>query len=334
MSEQQPPETSYAQFTRNRLSRQKAAAFSKLNESMPKDENQWQETREVHRFATPEDVYRTISSLVQDIQGEHLPEDLRRLIYIAVCCVDHSENESDAYRKYRSRVHAKGDLGELTIRNYMSLVRGLIALLDGVYLKLRHRGFEGTLLYAPLSLGALGHYKQAPEQFTSCFPTTTITPEVQASLPLYLPFIVATRHPEYRYKKVCQALGTNILSEEEYIKFVSVLQSRRPIPHELPALDTPDPSVAFSDSKGCYDPVRDQWVPIIIPNPAGFKPFEIPESIQQIIARAGKQQDDPVSLDVPGAVIFSFRWSRDHQEVVDRVIDVLVSLCLRNRARG
>ncbi|EXL67124.1 hypothetical protein FOPG_16735 [Fusarium oxysporum f. sp. conglutinans race 2 54008] len=333
MSGKQPPQTSYVQFNRDRLLRQQSAAFSKLNESIPKGENQWQEAREVHRFATPQDVYRTVSSLVQDVQGEFLSEDLRRLIYIAVCCVDHSENEAEAYRKYRSRVHAKDDLREFTIRNYMSLVRGLVALMDEVYLKLRHRGFEGTLLYAPLSLGALGHYKQAPEQFTSCFPTAAFTPEVQASLPLYLPFIVATRHPEHRYRKVCRALGTKILREEEYVKFVSVLQNGRPIPYVLPA-NAPDPSVAFSDSKGRYDPVRDQWVPVTIPNLAGFKPFEIPESLQQIIARAGKQQDDPVRLDVHGAVIFRFGWSRDHQEVVDRVIDVLVSLCLRNRARG
>ncbi|EGU87506.1 hypothetical protein FOXB_01977 [Fusarium oxysporum f. sp. conglutinans Fo5176] len=256
MSGKQPPETSYVQFTRDRLSRQQAAAFSKLNESIPKDENQWQEAREVHRFATPEDVHRTVSSLVQDIQGEFLPEDLRRLIYIAVCCVEHSENEAEAYRKYRSRVHAKDDLREFTIRNYMSLVRAAIAL------------------------------------------------EVQASLPLYLPFIVATRHPEHPYETVCRALGTNILSKEDYFKFVSVLQRGGP---------------------GRYDPVRDQWLPVTVPNLAGFKPFEIPESIQQIIARAGKQQDDPASQDIPGAIIFTFRWSRDHQKVVDRVIDILVS---------
>ncbi|KAF4493903.1 hypothetical protein FAGAP_9972 [Fusarium agapanthi] len=304
MSGKQPPGTSYVQFTRDRLARQRAAAFSKLNESIPKNENQWQEAREVHRFATPEDVHTTVSSLVQDGQGEFLPEDLRRLIYIAVCCVEHSENEAEAYRKYRSRVHAKDDLGELTIRNYMSLVRGLVALTDELYPKLQHRIFEATLLYAPLTLGALGHYKQAPDQFKSSFPTAAIAPEVQASLPLYLPFIVATRHPEHPYETVCRALGTSIIGKEEYFKFVSVLQR---------------------GGTGRYDPVRDQWLPVTIPNLAGFKPFEIPESIQQIIAQAGKQQDDPVSQDVPGAIIFRFRWSRDHQKVVDRVIDILVS---------
>ncbi|EWZ77859.1 hypothetical protein FOXG_21051 [Fusarium oxysporum f. sp. lycopersici 4287] len=312
-----------ASHQRDQPSRQQAAAFRKLIEKIPKSENEWQDAREVHRFATPEDVYRTVLSLVQDIQGEYMPEDLRRLIYIAVCCVDHSENEAEAYHKYRSRVHAKDDLREFTIRNYMSLVRGLVTLLDGLYLKLRHRGFEAALLFAPLNLGALGYYKQAPDQFASCFPTIEITPEVQSSLALYLPFIITTRHPEYRYKKVCRALGTNIFNEEEYLKFVSVLQSGRPIPYVLPAPNTPDPSVASPDNKGRYDPVRDQWLPVTIPNLTGYKPFTIPESIQQIIARAGKQQDDPVSQDILGAVIFRFRWSRDHQEAVDRVIDVL-----------
>jgi energy-converting hydrogenase Eha subunit H len=100
----------------------------------------------MHRFAAPEDVYRTVSSLVQDVQGEFLRDDLRRLIYIAVCCVDHRENEAEAYRKYRSRVHAKEDLREFTIRNYMSLVRGLVALMDGLYTELRHHAFEVLLL--------------------------------------------------------------------------------------------------------------------------------------------------------------------------------------------
>ncbi|EGU86804.1 hypothetical protein FOXB_02672 [Fusarium oxysporum f. sp. conglutinans Fo5176] len=292
-----------ASHQRDQPSRQQAAAFRKLNEKIPKSENEWQDAREVHRFATPEDVYRTVLSLVQDIQGEYMPEDLRRLIYIAVCCVDHSENEAEAYHKYRSRVHAKDDLREFTIRNYMSLVRGLVTLLDGLYLKLRHRGFEAALLF---------------DQFASCFPTIEITPEVSL-----FPISGRGKANESRYKKVCRALGTNIFNEEEYLKFVSVLQSGRPIPYVLPAPNTPDPSVASPDNKGRYDPVRDQWLPVTIPNLTGYKPFTIPESIQQIIARAGKQQDDPVSQDILGAVIFRFRWSRDHQEAVDRVIDVL-----------
>ncbi|KAG7414922.1 hypothetical protein Forpi1262_v016832 [Fusarium oxysporum f. sp. raphani] len=312
-----------ASHQRDQPSRQQAAAFRKLKEKIPKSENEWQDAREVHRFATPEDVYRTVLSLVQDIQGEYMPEDLRRLIYIAVCCVDHSENEAEAYHKYRSRVHAKDDLREFTIRNYMSLVRGLVTLLDGLYLKLRHRGFEAALLFAPLNLGVLGYYKQAPDQFASCFPTIEITPEVQSSLALYLPFIITTRHPEYRYKKVCRALGTNIFNEEEYLKFVSVLQSGRPIPYVLPAPNTPDPSVASSNNKGRYDPVRDQWLPVTIPNLAGYKLFEIPESIKQIISKAGQEQDDPISRDVPGAVIFTLGWSQVHQDVVNRVIDAL-----------
>jgi hypothetical protein len=147
MSGTLPGQASYGRNQRERLSRQQAVAFNRLNESIPKDDNQWQEARKVHRFATPEDVNRTVLCLVQDIQGEFLPEDLRRLIYIAVCCVDHRENEAEAYRKYRTRVHAKDDLKEFTIRNYMSLVRGLVAVMDKLYLKSRHRAFEASLLF-------------------------------------------------------------------------------------------------------------------------------------------------------------------------------------------
>ncbi|KAK2666624.1 hypothetical protein RAB80_017741 [Fusarium oxysporum f. sp. vasinfectum] len=310
-----------ASHQRDQPSRQQAAAFRKLIEKIPKSENEWQDAREVHRFATPEDVYRTVLSLVQDIQGEYMPEDLRRLIYIAVCCVDHSENEAEAYHKYRSRVHAKDDLREFTIRNYMSLVRGLVTLLDGLYLKLRHRGFEAALLFAPLNLGALGYYKQAPDQFASCFPTIEITPEVQSSLALYLPFIITTRHPEYR--RFAERLVPTFSTRRNTSSLSLSCKAEDQYPTYSPAPNTPDPSVASPDNKGRYDPVRDQWLPVTIPNLTGYKPFTIPESIQQIIARAGKQQDDPVSQDILGAVIFRFRWSRDHQEAVDRVIDVL-----------
>lgn len=117
--------------------------INKLDGIVPKTEEQWSVTRQHNNFETPEDVHRVVSALVHD---GHLSQELRKLIYIAVCCVDHSENEAEAYHKYRTRVQANG-LTELTIRNYMSTVRGIVKLLDELFLVFGYRAFEAFLLY-------------------------------------------------------------------------------------------------------------------------------------------------------------------------------------------
>lgn len=126
------------------------AALMKYSDCIPKTEEQWQEARRRNGFQTSEDIDRTVLALVQD---GSMRSDLRRFIYIAVCCVDHRKNEAEAYRKYRARVHSK-DLTELTIRNYMSLVRGVIALMDELYPRMHHRAFEAVLLYGECIIAA------------------------------------------------------------------------------------------------------------------------------------------------------------------------------------
>ncbi|RSL89661.1 hypothetical protein CEP52_014838 [Fusarium oligoseptatum] len=297
----------------------RAAAFRELDRTIPKDEHQWREARQMQRFETPEDVYRTVSSLIRDNQDALLHEDLRRLVAIADCCVESRKDETKAYRKYRSRFgYGLADNirpTDYTIRNYMSLVRGLVTLIDQVYPRLRHRAFE-AVLYAPLNLPALGYYKQEPDQFKSCFRRSKIVPEVQASLTPNLAFIVAIRHPELPYKAVCEALNTKVLGEEEHLRFVSVFQSQRPIPYML--LDP-----ASLDNKSRYDTARDQWRFVTVPDLVGYELFAIPESIQQTIATAGKQQDDCVRQEVPGAAVVRFKWSRDHEEAVSQVVSEL-----------
>ncbi|RSL93038.1 hypothetical protein CDV31_014891 [Fusarium ambrosium] len=301
----------------------RATVFRELDRTIPKHEHQWQEARRMQRFETPEEVYRTVSSLIRDNQDALLRDDLRRLVAIADCCVESRKDETEAYRRYRSRF---GDgladstirPTDYTIRNYMSLVRGLVALIDKLYVRLRHRAFE-SVLHIPLGFPALSYYRKEPDEFKSCFGRSKIVPEVQASLTPYLPFIVAPRHPELPYEAVCEALGTKVFGEEEYLRFISVFQSQRPIPYMLPDPTSPD-------NKGRYDTARGQWCFVTIPDLVGYKPFMIPESIRQTIATAGKQQDDGVRQEVPGAAVVRFRWSRDHEEAVSQVVNELVSL--------
>ncbi|KAF4461409.1 hypothetical protein FALBO_11797 [Fusarium albosuccineum] len=335
-----PGQGSYGQFqlpvsqTPDRQPRDpRQETFAKLDKCIPKDEDQWQESRRRRNFETPEDIYRTVSALVED---RLLPLDLRRLVYIAVCCVEHRKNEAEAYRNYRARVDNQ-DPGELTIRNYMSLVRGVIALTDDLYLTLRHRAFEAVLLVAPLGLASLGYYRQLPDRFKSCFPRIKIIPEEQASLPLYLPFIVTCRHPEYKYNDVCEALDTSVLDNGEFVKFVSVLESKKPIPHILPA--PPGSQLPVSTKRKVYDPIRDEWLDeevdmaehfnteelYAIPDRiTGYKVFDIPETIQQKAAIAAKEQDGCVPQEISGVISFRFDWSTHHDVVCSQVLGAIV----------
>ncbi|KAI8717985.1 hypothetical protein NCS52_00876000 [Fusarium sp. LHS14.1] len=312
------------------------AAFSRLDACIPKNEDQWQAARRDHGFETPEDVHTMVSSLIQDTS---LPLDLRRFVYIAVCCVECRKNEGEAFRNYRARTQTES--GDLTIRNYMTLVRGMIALMDRCYSIIQHRAFEALLLFAPLNLHSLGYYKKAPERFEACFPRDIVNFEVQASLPLYLPFIITSRHPEYKYDEVCRALCTGLFDEKAYVEFVSTLDRLKRVPGALPAPQKSEPPVS---SKGArYDAIRGIWVNdandvddvdvteyvnteiYAIPDRhTGYKVFDISEIIQQNAAMAAKEQAGCVPQEIPGVVSFKFDWSTHHDIVCSQVLGALV----------
>ncbi|KAJ4211603.1 hypothetical protein NW759_012514 [Fusarium solani] len=311
------------------------AALRKLNERMPKNEDEWQKARQKHHFATPEDVYRTVSSLVQDVDDRLLPQHLRRFVCLTVCCVDHHCGDKEiAYSNYRA--HCGKEIGELTINNYMHLARSIIGLMDELYPTLRHLTFEGVLLFASLSISDLEYYRQEPAEFKSCFSKIKIVPEEHASLALYPPFLVISRRPEYRdkYELVCEALNIRCLPKAELLMFTSVLESKKPVPHALPSPHSP--------RKRLYDVVRDMWVDeddansttcldteVMFPisdRITGYKVFRIPETIQQEAASAGKVQDDCVRQDLRNAVVFRFGWSPCHSIVAKHIYDELVQL--------
>ncbi|KAI8663480.1 hypothetical protein NCS57_00949100 [Fusarium keratoplasticum] len=308
------------------------AASRKLNERMPKNKDEWQKARQKHHFETPEDVYRTVSSLVQDVDDGLLPRHLRRFVCLAVCCVDHHCGDKEtAYSNYRARFGR--EVKELTIDNYMHLARSVIGLMDELYPTLRHLAFEGVLLFASLSLSDLGYYRQEPAEFKSCFPQINIVPEEHASLALYPPFLVISRRPEYwdKYEMVCEALNIRCLPKAELLMFTSVLESKKPVPHALPSPHTP--------RKRVYDMARDIWVDKDDANSTtcldtevmfpisdridGYKVFRIPETIQQEAASAGKIQDDCVRQDLRNAVVFRFGWSSCHSIVAKHIYDEL-----------
>lgn len=141
-----PGQGSFIEFTLDTTHPQprdeRQEALAKLDECIPKTEDEWQRVRRDHGFATSADVCKVVSALVKD---DLVNENLQRIIYIAIFCVESRTNEAEAYSNYKSR--AKTECSVISIRSYMSLLRTVIALVDEVYPKLRHRAFEAFLLY-------------------------------------------------------------------------------------------------------------------------------------------------------------------------------------------
>lgn len=71
--------------------------------------------------------------------------EMAHTVPIANPVVDSRKDEDKAHHNYVAS--AQTECSVLTVRNYASLLRGVIALMDQIYPKLRHRAFEAVLLY-------------------------------------------------------------------------------------------------------------------------------------------------------------------------------------------
>ncbi|KAI6750613.1 hypothetical protein HG530_014509 [Fusarium avenaceum] len=299
-----------------------------LRACIPKSEDEWQRARRDRRFVTADDIVSWVSNIVMN---RALPKDLQRFIDAATFYVESRKNEDEAHRKYEASAQTKCSV--MTVRNYAYLVRSIIALMDQIYPKLRHRAFEAVLLHE--------YYRKEPEQFKSCFPSVKSLPEELASQALYIPFIVGYRLPGYKYNKICEALSTSVLKESEFLKFVSVLEDKKPIPHILPAPQQLQPP----STKGRHDPGHDNCDQIdcepiqddidIIKYLDTEKMFAIPacvsdckrfglsEAIQQRSAIAAEEQYGCEPLNIPGVISFKFEWAICHDAICSLVLGSL-----------
>ncbi|KAF5661955.1 hypothetical protein FCIRC_11653 [Fusarium circinatum] len=230
-----------------------------------------------------------------------------------------------------------GDTSELTIQRYMSAVRAMVQAMDRVYLRgQRHRVFEGALLYSRISPSFLTHYTKVTGDFDSCFPTfRCIHPEIQASLPLAPAFILKYRHPQYRFKDICAALGTEVLGEDDYARFVSVLENGRPVLAVL-SLPASAPFTALSVIK--YQPEAARDVQKVAANtvddihmfalptsfPLVYKVFDVTDAFRQLLQEVSHRITYESPREVPNTPLLELRWIEDYDTLVDQVIGDLV----------
>ncbi|KAF4342963.1 hypothetical protein FBEOM_3053 [Fusarium beomiforme] len=284
--------------------------LAKLRDSIPQNESQWQQARQLHSYATAEHVLQKTKDILENRVAK---QDLRNFISIATCCTYwHLGRKKEAYDHFRLQI---GFATELTIQRYMSSVRCMIQALNPLYRQgLQHRVFEVTLLYVRISPSFLTCYTKNSAKFNSCFPQLKVEPEIQASLALSPAFILKYRHPEHSYKDICQALGTSVLDEEAYAGFISVLDSGRPIPHMLPVPEQV-PEVAPSSDDIFALPKTFALL---------FKAFDTSEALKRLVQMV-RELIDPQSLrEIPNTPLLEHQWTAQYDEVVDQSVRDLI----------
>ncbi|PNP84205.1 hypothetical protein FNYG_02893 [Fusarium nygamai] len=201
----------------------------------------------------------------------------------------------------------------------------------------RHRVYEGALLYSRIAPSFLAHYTKETGEFDSCFSTfSCIHPETQASLPLAPAFILKYRHPQYRFRDIGAALGTEVLDEDDYARFVSVLETGRPIPTVL-SLPANAPYTALSVIHYQPESAKDvQRVPastvddvhmFALPTsfPLVYKVFGVSDAIQELLQEATHQITYESLQEVPNTPLLEFRWIDDYDIIVDQVVGDMIA---------
>ncbi|KAF4448261.1 hypothetical protein F53441_8294 [Fusarium austroafricanum] len=330
----QPEQGSYSQFQLETSQptpprRRDKDILTKLRDSIPQNESQWQQTRQLRGYATAEHVLEKTKAILENRIDK---QDLRNFMSIATCCIYwHLGRKKEAYAFFKSSISFAT---ELTIQRYMSSVRGMIQAMDTVYRQgMRHRVFEAILLYSRIGPSFLNYYTKDADEFSSCFPASVRTePEIQASLALSPAFILKHRHTELSYEAICKALGTDVLNEEAYSQFVSVLESGRPVPYVLslpeqalqPGLSAP----AGGDEELEADLPDDLQLDDIFALPKSFallfRTFNTSETLQQLVEEASEQVDRQRPQEVPNTPLLELQWTAYHDVVVDQLVGDLI----------
>ncbi|KAF4435983.1 hypothetical protein F53441_13347 [Fusarium austroafricanum] len=335
-----PEQGSYSQFqaitsqSRPPYSRDKVI-LAKLRESIPQNESQWQQARHLHSYITEENALQKTRDI---LENRITKQDLRHFISIASCCVDwHLGRKQEAYKNFKIQISSAT---ELTIQRYMASVRGMVRAMDTLFLRgLRHRVFEATLLYSRIGPSFLPYYTKETEEFNSCFPAFSyIQPEIQASLPLTPVFIVKYRYPEHSFEDICKALCTEVLDEDAYATFISVLETGRPIPIVL-SLPVEAPHAALSVSRCQYESVGDdpefaagpsndiQFVGMFaLPRnfPLVYKVFSTSDTVQKLVEELSHQISRENPQEVPNTPLSELQWTAHYDPVVNQVIGDLI----------
>ncbi|KAK3900118.1 hypothetical protein C8A05DRAFT_17542, partial [Staphylotrichum tortipilum] len=167
------------------------------------------------------------------------------LVFLATCCVaihqGHPVESVDAAQiAFLKASRGTCDEGPKSLAKDRAAVRWLIGEMQRLFRRgLRHRAFELFLLAGR----GMHFYKddcpkdpKANAEFTALIPSWDVEPEIQASLPFFIPFFVMLHFGEgmVQYLTICEALELNILNQEDdFRRFQQTYASRKLVVYQL-----------------------------------------------------------------------------------------------------
>ncbi|KAH6632459.1 hypothetical protein F5144DRAFT_490897, partial [Chaetomium tenue] len=197
------------------------------------------------------DLQETLLSFAQNV-GEALAgtksnskiSQFLSLIFVATCCVASKEGHPLSLVNNAQRKLLEASRGECrrSDRSLMNDRASLIWLLQEMQRQFRRglwqRAFE---LFFSVSGRELSFYGQCPKEpdenaiFTGKFPRCEVPDEIQASLPLWIPFFVKVHIGDrWSYSTICRTLGVDLLNrEEDFHRFAETLKSKKLIACQL-----------------------------------------------------------------------------------------------------
>ncbi|KAH7131190.1 hypothetical protein EDB81DRAFT_808097 [Dactylonectria macrodidyma] len=286
-----------------------------LPERIPQDEQQWQIQRKLHGLDNPEHIVNKLA--VFDARGlscdSHPELEIwQQVVLFAASIVDlHFGQDKAAF----SRGVLGGRLTSVPQKRATTAVLRLIKSLDRLYPHLKHRAFE-LLVFLDVPISMLQRWPRRDfERLETFFPRDTKPPdEIEASVPLYIPFLVKLLRPMYPLEQICVALKTNTLGKCEFDKFWKSIQSSKG-DKEVSMLDLVQPNY-FSVTS----PLR---------TIQHYATFHLSDELQKKAMEAGNRQRgyDPVPSGMSNeAQFYGFQWSSLHMDVVKLAIPLMVNL--------
>ncbi|GKU05249.1 unnamed protein product [Fusarium langsethiae] len=313
--------------------------------TVPLTEEQWRKSRLAFGLATSQSILDKITGL-EDWDKREL-QNWEKILVIAATVVDLDRGQEDATLKL-----GKAYPGRMSYESYRkdrAAVLNLIKLLDRLYASLEHRAFELLVMWdMPLSSIRLWS-STAFNKLLSGLPEILLKPseEIQASLTLYIPFLVQILRPQYSLDIIQKALKTRTLTQCDLDLFQKAYRTRQCVPSLLSTLGdsrTPhcdleaatsqpsqEPLVSSEDYSDLADALHlDRMFPAIATiHIEGYTTFDISHELQRKASQASKEQGVCNIIKRQDTSISQYNWSDIfHLPVADQAIDDLVRIFL------
>jgi hypothetical protein len=169
------------------------------------------------------------------------------------------------------------------------------------------------------------------------FPKILFEPkqEIQACVPLYLPFLVQLLRPEYTLNTIQRALKSKTLTRQDLDAFQQACHTRQSVPSlrfdsgGFQASQLPQESQALDHELGQALHIDKMFPADLNIAIAGYKVFDMSQELYQKASVAEKHQEICNRIERSNACITQYEWSdRFHLPAANQAIDDLVSVLL------